>query len=117
MGDLPRQSSNDAFLGELGARIQRRRLELDLTRELLADRAGVGVSTLQRIEGGRSTQVVSLLRVLGALGFQPQVESWLPSSERSPLGELERGGRERRRASRRRTVARDDRDWTWGDGQ
>ena len=88
----PSQSAADAsFLATTGARIEERRLARNLTRGELAERAGVSLSTLQRIEGGSSAQVMSLLRVLAALDIPASVDALIPPIERSPIEELGSG--------------------------
>ena len=106
-----------SFLATAGARIAQRRLARNLTRPELAERAGVSLSTLKRIEGGCSAQVLSLLRVLAALDLPASVDALIPPAERSPLEELDSGraARPRRRASKRRATPPRDH-WTWGDG-
>ena len=112
---MTRIDADAALLTDLGARIQRRRHELDLTREEVASHAGIGLSTVQRIEGGQSTQVVSLLRTLRALELPLAVDDLIAAPDLSPLRELERPGRTRRRASRRARPETAEGGWSWGD--
>lgn len=58
-----------AALGELGTRIQQRRLARQLTLELLADRSGLSKGYLSRIENGLQTPPLgTLMRIAEALG-------------------------------------------------
>ena len=53
---------------EIGERIRRRRLELHLSQEQLAERAGISVNTLSRLECGQSsTSINKFRRILLAL--------------------------------------------------
>lgn len=106
--------TDDAVLAELGARVQRARLAQNVTQAELAKEAGVSVPTLQRLEAGASVQVVSLLRVLRALGLLDHAELLVPADDVRPMELLARAGGRRRRASRR---GRPDPDapWTWGE--
>ena len=51
--------ADEAILTEMGARIARRRLDLQLTQAELAEQAGVAKRTLERIEAGASAQMSS----------------------------------------------------------
>lgn len=86
-------------LREIGARLRRTRLQQNLKIEDLATRAGVGVSTIQRLESGRSVGLEYLVRVLRGLGRLQSLNSFLPEPEVSPLKVAALGGSERRRAS------------------
>jgi len=73
----PIEGRNDAALEyrtlseeylEIGERIRRRRLELHLSQEQLAERAGISVNTLSRLECGQSsTSINKFRRILLAL--------------------------------------------------
>jgi len=94
--------TDDATLAELGRRLEQQRLNRNLTQQELADLAGVGRATLQRLEGGRSVQATSMIRVLRALNLLAGLDAVVPASEISPIAELERERRRRRRAGRPR---------------
>jgi transcriptional regulator with XRE-family HTH domain len=104
--------TDDALLADLGRRLQRQRLDRNLTQARLAREAGVSTPTVQRLEAGESVQLVSLLRVLRALGLLAQAELLVPAPEVRPMELLLRHGRRRRRASRG-TGAGPAGPWTW----
>ena len=56
--------TDEAIMTELGRRLSQRRLELQLTQEMLAEQAGVSKRTVERIEAGATTQTSTLIRVL-----------------------------------------------------
>ena len=56
-------------LMELGMRIRSRRIELKLSQEELAERAGINSNTVSRIEGGQMAMSVETFRKLVAYGF------------------------------------------------
>jgi y4mF family transcriptional regulator len=57
-------------LAELGAVVTERRLGLGLTQQDLADLAGVGLSSVRTLEGGRETMTLAVaLRICDALGL------------------------------------------------
>jgi transcriptional regulator with XRE-family HTH domain len=107
--------TDEAALRELGSRLTKRRLELNLTQADVAERAGIGKRTLERIEAGASTQLTNFLRLLRALDLQDRLDLLLPVAAPSPITLLELQGRERRRASAPRSVKVAEEPWTWDD--
>lgn len=106
--------SPDAVLHELGRRIERLRLARDLSQEALAEQAGVGRATVQRVEHGEPVKTTALVKVLRALDRLDIFDEVLPESVASPLEELHRQQiYDRRRASHRPNTPGE---WTWGDG-
>src|ERR1700744_1442876 len=106
---------NDKVLQEqLGSRLCALRMNRNESQEALARRAGVGKATLQRLEEGRSGTIVTLLRVLRALGLD-DLDGLVPEVEKSPLAEArgERQGRVRARGSA--APAERPGEWRWGD--
>ena len=110
--------TDEAVLGELGRRIARTRRERNLTQRELAEEAGVERKALQRVEAGESVRLVSLVRVLRALGLLEALDGLVPEPAPSPIELLALEGRRRRRASggRARRGASDlGPGWRWGD--
>src|SRR5271156_376123 len=93
-----------AVLHEVGDRLERRRIDAELTQAQLAEEAGVSKRTVERIEGGHSTDFVMLVRVLRVLKLLEALEQLLPDLPQSPLMLLKGRGRARKRVrhSRRR---------------
>lgn len=110
--------SDEQILAELGDRLARARLDRQLTQAQLAEQAGVSKRTLERLEAGDSTQLLTLIRVLRVLGLVSALDSALPEAQIRPLEMLKMKGQQRQRASRSRgqisEPARDD-DWQWGE--
>ena len=108
--------TDEAVLIEIGQRIARRRLELQYTQAEVAERAGVGKRTVERIEAGGSAQSLTLIRVFRVLDLLPGLDRLIPEAEvLSPMDLLKRKGKERQRASSRRASDQSDEPWTWGD--
>jgi transcriptional regulator with XRE-family HTH domain len=105
--------TDEAILAELGRRLARRRVELQLTQAEAADQAGLGKRTLERIEAGESTQLSSLLRLLRVLEWLPQLDQAIPAVTPGPMELLRRRGKVRRRASGQRGAKAAGRPWTW----
>lgn len=89
--------TDKAVLLEMAARLERRRLDAGLTQARLAEEAGVSKRTVERIEAGRSTDFVMLLRVLRVLRLVDALEQSLPDVPQSPLLLLKSRGRARQR--------------------
>ncbi len=109
-----------AILQELGARLERRRIDANLTRAQLAEEAGISKRTLERIEAGRRTDLVMLVRSLRALKLVEGLENLVADRPQSPITLLKHKGRERKRVRRARsqsgpgTAARSV-PWKWGE--
>lgn len=109
------QTAETPVLQELGARLAAERLAQDLTQAQLAEQAGVSKRTIERLEAGAvATQLSTFLRVLRVLGLQDKLEVLIPEPAPSPLAQIKRKGRTRKRASGH-TEAQVDagKKWTW----
>ena len=111
--------SNDAVLAELGRRLERQRLARNVTQQQMAEQAGIGRATLQRLERGESVQTTSLIKLLRALDLLGSLDDALPHAIERPILQLER---ERRRKPRQRARSSDrtlsrpaERPWRWGE--
>ena len=94
--------NDKAILGELGVRIQRRRLAMNISQSELMRKAGVARKVIQNIEGGQGATLKGFVRTLRALGLTTELELFLPEPGPSPLELAKLKGRERLRASGRR---------------
>ena len=118
-----------SLLTELGARLQRQRLDRNITQAWLATEAGISLPTLQRLEAGASVQLTSLLRVLRALNLLGNLDALVPAPTIQPMALLRRKGRRRQRASSDHAATGDPQSghppddatrpdrppWTWGE--
>jgi transcriptional regulator with XRE-family HTH domain len=111
--------TDETVLAELGRRLERTRLERNLTQRELAAEAGVERKAVQRIEAGESVKLTSSIRVLRALGLLDTLDQLLPEPVPSPMELLKLHGKSRRRASGERHKSAPVRDetapWRWGD--
>ena len=105
--------TDDAVLAELGARIASRRIELQLTQAAVAEQAGIAKRTLERIEAGQTSQLLTLVRVLRVLDAASGLDSVIPESGPSPMDLLKRKGKVRQRASGRRIAQATGKPWRW----
>jgi len=109
------QLTDAAILQSLGERLGRFRIEAGLTQSELAQEAGVGKRTVERIESGVGTDLKLLIRVLRVLKLTEGFNALLPELPPSPIAQLELRGRQRRRvAHSRRTKSSSHKQWTWG---
>jgi transcriptional regulator with XRE-family HTH domain len=105
--------ADEAILAELGERLARRRLDLQLTQAEVAEQAGIAKRTLERIEAGASAQMSSLIRVLRVLDALPGLDGMIPEAGPRPMDLLKRKGKTRQRATRRRLEAPAGKSWSW----
>ncbi len=105
--------TDDAILAEIGKRVSRRRLDLQLTQAKLAGQAGIAKRTVERIEAGASAQMSSMIRLFRVLDLLPGVEHMLPEAEARPMDMLKRKGKQRRRASSGRISESPGEPWSW----
>jgi transcriptional regulator with XRE-family HTH domain len=114
---IEKAMSDAAILAELGARLARRRIDLQLTQADLAREAGISKRTVERIEAGASAQMASMIRIFRILDLMTEMERLIPSTGPRPMQLMENKGRQRKRAPRKRTSAGrrggGDEPWTW----
>lgn len=91
------------------------RLERNLTQAELAKEAGVSKRTLIRLEGGESTQLTNLIRILRALDLLGNLNAFIPPPVSSPIQRLHTEGKRRKRASRKPDAPGTPEEWKWGD--
>ena len=99
---IEKQLSAEAVLAELGQRLARRRLDVGLTQAQAATEAGIGKRTVERVEAGGDTQLVTLIRLLRVLDLTDELNRLVPEPGPRPMDLLKLRGKERKRASSRR---------------
>jgi transcriptional regulator with XRE-family HTH domain len=107
--------TDDAILVEIGARLSRRRLELQLTQAEVAEQAGIAKRTLERIEAGASAQMSSMVRLLRVLDLLAGLDQMIPAAGPGPMALLQDKGRVRQRASSRQREIDTTGSWSWDD--
>jgi len=106
--------TDEVILAEIGQRIARRRLELQLTQAALAEEAGVSKRTLEHAETGANVQLTTIIRIFRVLDLLPNLDQMLPESKPRPIDMLTRKSRPRQRVSTRARSAK-AKPWTWAD--
>lgn len=110
------QMSDGQWLKLIGERLARLRLAQNLTQGQLAERAGLGLRTVQRLELGiAATQLSGFLRVCRALGLIDRFDAFIPETPASPMAQLKLQGRKRQRATGKKAASGEKKKWTWGD--
>ena len=110
------QLTDESILRELGERLTRARLERNLTQAALAEQAGVGKRTVERLESGEvATQLSGFLRICRVLGILERFETLIPEATPGPMALLKLQGRKRQRASIREAASAKPKKWTWGE--
>ncbi len=111
--------TDESVLSELGVRLERIRLDRNLTQRELAAEAGVAYKAIQRIEAGESVKLTSFIRVLRGLGLLDVLDQLVPEPTPSPIDLLKLHGKRRQRASGSRlkhpSAQEQPTSWRWGD--
>jgi transcriptional regulator with XRE-family HTH domain len=89
--------TNIAIAEELGSRLERLRLEQNMTQQALADEIGITAKSYRQLVagGGKLENMIAALRALNAL---QQLDNFLPAAPPSPLEQLKLRGKQRQRA-------------------
>ena len=108
--------TDKAVLTEIGVRLARRRLGMNLTQSQLARQAGVSKSTVERLEAGAvATHLSGFIRVCRVLSVLDHFDTLIPEPVPSPLAQLKLRGKQRRRASGAKVTKKAAKKWKWSD--
>ena len=106
--------NNQTILMELGRRIQDTRIAASLTQKELAERAGISLSTLVRLESGESVRFEYVLNTLRALNLLSNIDLLVQEQEMRPSDLLDYG----KKRKRVRIAPKENplhKPWKWGD--
>ena len=108
-GDAP-------VLQELGLRMAQLRIDRNLTQAELAQLAGVGKRTLERMEAGETTQTRTLFRIFRELDLLAKLDLLIPEPTVRPSLAIKQSATLPKRAAKKRTPTKAKTDaWKWGD--
>ena len=107
------ENNNSAVLMELGARIKRNRIDMQLSQQDFAAKAGISTRTLSAAENGEDIRLSSLLRILRTLNCLENLDLLLPELAFDPES-YRTLGRERKRISKS-NKNRNKIKWKWED--
>ncbi len=105
--------NNETIMQELGKRIQDIRISMNMTQAEMAERSGVALRTIARIEKGESVKVENVLNVLRVLQALPNLELLLKEQVLAPTDMVDHRKKRKRAASGKKS--REDEVWVWGD--
>ena len=104
--------SDAAVMEEFGSRLARLRIDKGYSQKDLAEQAGIGKRTLERLENGMQVQSRSIIRVLRSLELLDRCENILPSVTLRPMEILGKREKPRMRVSTKET---EPESWEWGE--
>lgn len=108
--------TSEALLKLIGERLARLRLSKNLTQKQLAEQAGLGLRTVQRLELGlAATQLSGFVRVCQVLGLVERFDVLIPEEPASPIAQLKLQSRKRQRSRSRKAATGATKKWTWGE--
>ena len=96
-----KRMSDRAIVREIGSRIKKQRLLKNYSQNELAKRAGIGISTLQKLEYGIPSSIKTFIQVLRALKEMEHLNNFIPEPGPSPIELQKLKGKIRKRASRK----------------
>ena len=77
--------SDPAILQKMGRRIRDYRMRMEMTQSELAERSGVSMGTIVRLERGETVSVLLFISILRTLGVLENLETLLPELGISPM--------------------------------
>lgn len=107
------ENNNAMILKELGLRIKRNRIDMQISQADFAKEAGISTHTLSVVENGGDVRLSNLIRILRVMNSLDNLNLLLPELSVNPEDYLVLK-KERERTS---TKYKDDfsRKWKWGD--
>ena len=105
-------NSDQEIIKELAQRIQRQRINMQLTQAQLAEKAGVSLKTIANLEKGMDVKFSIFMKVLRAENLLENINLLVPEILPSPYDYLKlEKQRQRVRVSEKSTSD----NWKWGD--
>lgn len=89
-------NTND-WLITIGNRVKQYRINIGYTQQEFADRSGISVSSICRLERGASVQLDTLIRILTALQLDDNIELLIPDQTKRPSNYLQTHDKVRQR--------------------
>lgn len=108
--------SSHSALSELASRLKAYRIDYPLTQKELADKSGVALRSVLRMESGEDVQLGNLIKVLIALDLDANLDMLVPDPTKRPSFYLKgRPNVTQRKRVRRKASPNPDIDRRWGD--
>lgn len=83
--DMWTELSDPAILQKMGRRIRDYRMRMEMTQGELAEKSGVSMGTIVRVEQGNPISTLLLISILRTMGILENLEVLLPELSISPL--------------------------------
>ncbi len=93
------EMTNDRILFELGKRVQRKRLNKNMSQSQLAKMVGISTRSIYLMESGKPVGLKVFINILRGLDSLDELDSFLPEVDISPIDLAKLKGRVRQRAS------------------
>ena len=104
--------SEKAILQEFGNRIKQYRVSLNITQHQLAERCGVSVTTLMRIENGDDTKWSAIIKILSEFNLLDNLDMLIPEPQPDYKAMFEEKAiRKRARPDKKKS----NDTWVWGE--
>ncbi len=108
--------SSHSALAEIGARLKAYRVDYPLSQSELADRSGVAIRSISRMENGEDVQFGNLIKILIALGLDSNLDMLIPDPLKRPSYYLkEKATLPQRQRVRKTETEKFERNILWGD--
>jgi transcriptional regulator with XRE-family HTH domain len=96
-----RLASNDHILAEIGSRLRAQRLVRIWTQQELAERAGVALSAVKKVEAGGNATLRTIVKVAQALSIAQDLSAVFAPAAVTTIAEMERAAAAPRQRARR----------------
>jgi len=108
--------SSHSALSELAARLKAYRIDFPLTQKELADKSGVALRSILRMENGEDVQLGNLIKVLIALDLDANLDMLVPDPTKRPSFYLrDKSIVSQRKRVRKKEFHTPNTDSRWGD--
>ncbi len=104
--------NENLILKELGERIKKYRISMNMTQSELVKKSGVSLSTLVRIENGEDTKLSNLIKIMLVLNISENIDMLIPE-EKSDYKAIFEEKKSRKRV-RKKNIGKNS-DWVWGE--
>lgn len=104
-----------AILQEVSRRLRAYRINYPMTQKQLADRSGVSLRCVQRLENGEDIQVTNLFKILSALDLADQIPALIPDVTVRPSSFLADAKPRRRVRAKSSDATHSTKTFHWGD--
>ncbi len=99
---------------ELGRRLKRKRLEMNLSQDQVSERSGISRRTVTNTENGKGCSLLTLIALCRSLNLLFKLDTLFPDDDNDPFQSSAHKARIRRRASGERSAKENDSDiWEW----